>query len=116
MALKTIETRAVISAQDKTGATFAEVAQKLKRMESAANEAGRRVGAAARYPAQQAQASMAAALRSGAVVNANGCADSQLTAMLEASFPPYDLAWSSGGVLLPVLQIVLSDLANRQFW
>ena len=30
MSVKTIETRAVISAQDKTGTTFAQVAQKLR--------------------------------------------------------------------------------------
>jgi hypothetical protein len=43
MAVKTIETKAIISAQDQTGATFAQVAQKLKAMEGAAQRANSRV-------------------------------------------------------------------------
>jgi hypothetical protein len=35
----------------------------------------------------------------GAVVNKVGCADSQLTPMLNDTFPPYDLAWSMEGDL-----------------
>lgn len=45
--VKTIETRAVISAQDKTGATFAQVAQKLKQMEGVAKRANAHVAASA---------------------------------------------------------------------
>jgi hypothetical protein len=48
VALKTIETRAVISAQDKTGTTFAQVAQKLKGMEAAAAHVSRRMDSVAR--------------------------------------------------------------------
>src|SRR2546430_2618439 len=43
--MKTIETKAVISAQDSTGATFAQVAQKLNHLENTAASAGSRVGA-----------------------------------------------------------------------
>jgi len=35
----------------------------------------------------------------GAPVNRNGCADSQLTPMLETAFPPYGLLWTNGGDL-----------------
>jgi hypothetical protein len=35
----------------------------------------------------------------GETVNSVGCADDQLTAMLENNFPPYGLAWTSGGDL-----------------
>ena len=45
MAVKTIETIAKISAQDQTGSTFAQVAQKLKAMEGAAQRANGRVNA-----------------------------------------------------------------------
>jgi hypothetical protein len=45
MAVKTIETKAIISAQDQTGATFAQVAQKLKAMEGATQRANGRVNA-----------------------------------------------------------------------
>jgi hypothetical protein len=45
LALRTIETKAVISAQDQTGTTFAQVAQKLKQMENAAERASGRVAA-----------------------------------------------------------------------
>lgn len=48
MTLKTIETRAIISAQDKTGATFAQVAQKLRGLEATAMQASRRVDSMAR--------------------------------------------------------------------
>jgi hypothetical protein len=44
MALKTIETKAIISAQDQTGATFAEVAQKLRNMEGVAKRASETAG------------------------------------------------------------------------
>jgi TP901 family phage tail tape measure protein len=44
MAIKTIETKAIISAQDKTGATFAEIAQKLKNMEGVAKRASQTAG------------------------------------------------------------------------
>lgn len=43
MTVKTIETRAVISAQDRTGATFASVANKLRSLESTAASATRRL-------------------------------------------------------------------------
>jgi hypothetical protein len=43
MALKTIETKAVISAQDQTGTTFAQVAQKLRQMEDRAASAGKKL-------------------------------------------------------------------------
>ena len=43
MAVKTIETQTIISAQDKTGETFAAVAQKLKAMEGAAQRANSRI-------------------------------------------------------------------------
>src|SRR5256885_16739358 len=33
----------------------------------------------------------------GEPVNTVGCADSQLTAMLETVFPPYNLTWTPGG-------------------
>jgi hypothetical protein len=42
---RVIETKAIISAQDQTGATFAQVAQKLKAMEGAAQRANGRVNA-----------------------------------------------------------------------
>lgn len=48
MAAKTIETRAVISAQDKTGQTFAQVAQKLRGLEQNAAAASRRMDSVAR--------------------------------------------------------------------
>ncbi len=48
MAVKTIETKAIISAQDKTGATFSAVAQKLRGMENAAASASRRMDGLAR--------------------------------------------------------------------
>jgi hypothetical protein len=35
----------------------------------------------------------------GAVVNHVGCADSQLTPMLEPNFPPYNLTWTNAGEL-----------------
>jgi len=35
----------------------------------------------------------------GMPVNSVGCADSQLTPMLNSMFPPYQLSWSSGGDL-----------------
>ncbi|MGD9657400.1 MAG: hypothetical protein AB7U61_07125 [Methylocystis sp.] len=43
MGARTIETKAVISAQDKTGATFAAVAQKLRNIENTASAASRRM-------------------------------------------------------------------------
>ncbi len=70
MAARTIETRAVISAQDQTGNTFAAVAQKLKKMESAAEQASHRMQSAARFPAQQVESSMRRAMTSAVVVNA----------------------------------------------
>jgi TP901 family phage tail tape measure protein len=48
VATRTIETRAVISAQDKTGATFAQVASKLKGLENNAASASRRMDSLAR--------------------------------------------------------------------
>src|SRR5947209_16687794 len=48
MAVKTIETRAVITGQDKSGNTFASVASKLKKMEDAAKSASKGVAAAGR--------------------------------------------------------------------
>jgi len=48
MATKTIETRAVISAQDRTGNTFAAVAQKLRGLEQNAASASRRMDSVAR--------------------------------------------------------------------
>lgn len=64
MATKTIETKAIISAQDRTGATFAQVAQKLKGMEAAAAQASRRMDAMTRgmssaWQAQQRHADIA---------------------------------------------------------
>lgn len=47
MALKTIETRTIISAQDRTGATFSQVAQKLRSMEDGAARASKRMDALA---------------------------------------------------------------------
>jgi hypothetical protein len=44
MAIKTIETRAVISAEDKTGQTFSAIAQKVKGMESVAKRASETAG------------------------------------------------------------------------
>jgi hypothetical protein len=44
MAVKTIETRAVISGQDKTGGVFGQVARKLERLEQAARSAQQRMG------------------------------------------------------------------------
>jgi hypothetical protein len=35
----------------------------------------------------------------GATVNSNGCADSQVTPMLEPSFPPFGLTWTPTGEL-----------------
>jgi TP901 family phage tail tape measure protein len=48
MAVKTIETRAVISAQDRTGSTFSQVGQKLRGLENNAISASRRMDALAR--------------------------------------------------------------------
>ncbi len=48
MAVKTIETRAVISAQDRTGATFSQVAQKLRGVENVASGLQRRLDGVAR--------------------------------------------------------------------
>jgi TP901 family phage tail tape measure protein len=48
MAVKVIETKAIISAQDRTGATFAAVAAKLRGMENAAASASRRMDGLAR--------------------------------------------------------------------
>ena len=47
MATKTIETKAIIRAQDKTGATFAQVAQKLRGLEQTAAGASRRMDSVA---------------------------------------------------------------------
>jgi hypothetical protein len=53
----------------------------------------------------------------GAMVNMVGCADSQLTPVLDDTFPPYDLAWSmegdlgrAGGLLWTYTGIVRGDL------
>ncbi|MGJ0503981.1 MAG: hypothetical protein ACR65X_09605 [Methylocystis sp.] len=43
MAAKVIETKAIISAQDRTGATFAQVAQKLRQVEAVAGSANKRL-------------------------------------------------------------------------
>jgi TP901 family phage tail tape measure protein len=48
MAVKTIETRAVISAQDRTGSTFSQVGQKVRGLESNIASASRRMDAMAR--------------------------------------------------------------------
>ena len=45
MALKTIETKAIISAQDETGSTFAKVAEKLRQMETRADGATKKLQA-----------------------------------------------------------------------
>ena len=45
MALKTIETRAVITAADETGSTFAKVAEKLRQMETRADGATKKLQA-----------------------------------------------------------------------
>jgi hypothetical protein len=72
MALKTIETKAIISAQDKTGATFSAVAQKLKKMEDTAHAASRGVRAAARAGVAAESASSKAYLAAGAGLRAAG--------------------------------------------
>lgn len=48
MAIKTIETRAIISAQDKTGSTFSAVSQKMRGLEQTATSASRRMDSLAR--------------------------------------------------------------------
>jgi hypothetical protein len=48
MAVKTIETRAIISAQDRTGSTFSQVANKLRGLENTAAAASRRMDNIAR--------------------------------------------------------------------
>jgi hypothetical protein len=45
VALKTIQTEAIISARDETGGTFAKVAQKLKAMEERAEGASKKLSA-----------------------------------------------------------------------
>jgi hypothetical protein len=71
MALKTLETRAIISAQDKTGATFAQIAQKLKAVENAAAHASQRAaGVSAHVSGSLAQSNraFAAAAAAGSVI------------------------------------------------
>ncbi|MGJ0507002.1 MAG: hypothetical protein ACR652_07645 [Methylocystis sp.] len=58
MAVKTIETRAKITAEDRTGATFASVAQKLRQMEGAAAGASRRMDGIARAMSSVGQSKM----------------------------------------------------------
>jgi hypothetical protein len=48
MSAKTIETRAIISAQDKTGSTFAQVAQKLRGIGDTASSVNKRIDGVAR--------------------------------------------------------------------
>ncbi len=60
MAVKTIETKAVISAQDKTGATFAEVAAKLRKMQDSAENAQRGMDRAMHASGKAAQAAATA--------------------------------------------------------
>jgi hypothetical protein len=48
MTVKTITTKAIIEAQDQTGATFAQIAKKLQGMEAQAASAGKRLQGAAR--------------------------------------------------------------------
>jgi hypothetical protein len=56
VAVKTIETRAIVSAQDHTGNTFSQIAQKLKAMEDTAKAAGRSMGATTRVAANSGEA------------------------------------------------------------
>jgi hypothetical protein len=72
MAVKTIETRAIISAQDQTGATFSQVAQKLKQVENAAQKASTTVATATRASALAGSINDKTLLASGAALRAAG--------------------------------------------
>jgi hypothetical protein len=74
MAVKTIETKAIISAQDKTGATFSEVALKLKKMEGAAKSAQKGLAAATRMGESAASISSKATMAAGAALSSSGLA------------------------------------------
>lgn len=67
MALKTIETKAVISAADQTGNTFAAIAQKMKAMETAATRVNTRVGATGHNLQQSMQHRAVAVSKSAAI-------------------------------------------------
>jgi hypothetical protein len=72
MAVKTIETRAIISAQDQTGATFSQVAQKLKQVENAAQKASSTVATATRASALAGSINDKTLLSAGAALRAAG--------------------------------------------
>jgi hypothetical protein len=74
MAVKTIETRAVISASDQTGQTFSAVALKLKNMESQAKSAQKGLAAATRMGESAAGISSKASLAAGAALSSSGLA------------------------------------------
>lgn len=80
MTVKTIETRAVVSAEDRTGAVFRAVEQRLKHMEGTAVQAGQKVRAAtwvaqqAAEKSRRASAAAAAAAPATAVFGAKGAA------------------------------------------
>jgi hypothetical protein len=71
MALKTIETRAIVSAEDKTGATFSQIAQKLRGLEDTAARAGRQSAAVSKNVSgalAQSNRAFAAAAAAGSVI------------------------------------------------
>jgi hypothetical protein len=72
MAVKTIETKAIISASDQTGSTFAAVAQKLKSMESQAKSAQKGLTAATRMGESAAGISSKASMAAGAALSSSG--------------------------------------------
>lgn len=72
MAAKVIETKAIISAQDRTGATFATVAQKLRKMEDTAKSANRGVAAATKAGVLAQSVSSKAYLAAGAAMRVSG--------------------------------------------
>jgi len=69
---RTIETKAIISASDQTGSTFAAVAQKLKHMENSAKSAQKGLAAASRMGAETAGISAKASMAAGAALSSSG--------------------------------------------
>jgi hypothetical protein len=81
MAMKTIETKAVISAEDRTGQTFAAVSAKMKGLEQTAARAGERVKASVWVAQQSAEKARLAGQAAGAARGHVGAAGGAVLAL-----------------------------------
>lgn len=122
MATRTIETKAVISAQDKTGATFSAVAQKLRGLEQTAASASRRMDSVARgmssvWTKQMERASIAQKMSMVAPVIAAPGFQSRVAQFGSASFQTSMAAAAAAGagaaLAAPVLRKIVQASAAR---